>query len=230
MFVHTIQSFVDLLLPRSCLACSGLLTDSEEQLCTYCLGLLPSVDYHLYADNPMAQKFYGKVSIRMASALFSFSKKSALQQLLHQIKYKDQPAVAETLGRYYGQLLKEKNCYTYIEAILPVPLHPERQAERGYNQSACLASGLAEGLGKPHHPHWLRRVVNTSTQTNKGRVARWENVANAFVLASQRAVKGKHILLIDDLVTTGATLEAAALTLQEAQVASTSILTLAVAK
>ncbi len=176
----------------------------------------------------VAQRLYGRLPVRCATALFQFRKGGSVQRLLHTLKYNRQPGLGVALGRRHGALLKHTPWSRSVELIVPVPLHAARLRERGYNQSACFAEGLATSLAIPWSDAYLRRTRNTATQTHKDRLARFSNVENAFV-AEEQAVQGRHVLLVDDVVTTGATLEACGAALAAAGVQEMSVAALAVA-
>ena len=201
--------FLGLLFPPSCLACEQTLCHGEQYLCTVCWASFPQRLTMWEDQDDMAARLWGSMPLIKATSLFTFQKGSPVQQLIYKIKYKNQYRAAAYLGAYYGHLLKDLTP-TPVDGIIPVPLHRARQRQRGYNQSAWLAKGIAQATGWPCYPHWLARRVNTTTQTNKSRSERMTNVANAFQLTDAADVQGKHLLLVDDLVTTGATLKACA--------------------
>ena len=223
------QDFMDFLFPRMCLACNEPLVHAEKYLCTHCLGMLPQTDYHLVVDNPIAKKFYGKMPVQHATALYQFIKKSPMQRMLHQIKYKNKPLLIRRLGIYYGMLLKDVYNCAKLDAIVPVPLHPKRLAERGYNQSFLFAQGLGTILAIPCYENVLIRQVHTTTQTGKTKYQRWENVKLAFAVSDKTTIVGKKLLLVDDLITTGSTLTACGQTLLASGAQELYIATLAVA-
>lgn len=229
MYKQLFDDFINLFFPATCLACSQVLVHAEKHLCTHCLGTMPETYYHLINDNPATQKFYGKVPLVHVVALYKFAKKSYVQKLLHQLKYNNIPELGRLLGNYYGMLLKKANYAVGVDAIIPVPLHPIRLQERGYNQSNLFAQGLATALCLPCYDTWLVRELNTPTQTKKTRLERWENVQVAFNLSDKAMVKDNQILLVDDLVTTGATLTACTRALLTGGASSIRIVTLAVA-
>ncbi len=229
MYNRFFYDFIHLFFPATCLACSQKLIHAEKHLCTYCLGTLPETPNHLVNNHQIAQKFYGKVPPIHVVSLYKFTKKSHVQKILHQLKYKNLPAFGKHLGKYYGMLLKKTNYAVGLDAIIPVPLHPIRLQERGYNQSKLIAQGLATALHLPCHDTWLVKKLNTPTQTKKTRQKRWENVQLAFSIPNQTLVKGKQLLLVDDIVTTGSTLTACTQALLESGASTIRIVTLAVA-
>lgn len=222
-----LADFVGLIFPKVCLACAEPLSRGEDHLCTNCRAQLPYTDYHLLpaTDNPLARRFWGRVPVRHALSYLRFLRRGRVQHLLHQLKYRGQRDVGLVLGRWYGHDLARQEFQ--FDLIVPVPLHPHKLAKRGYNQSDPFAAGLAESLGIPWQPDALRRLEHTDSQTRKNRLERWQNVAEVFEVADAAAIQGKHILIVDDVLTTGATLEACAAALLAAGAAEVSIATIA---
>ncbi|MGB0356695.1 MAG: ComF family protein [Cytophagales bacterium] len=198
-----------LLFPPCCLACDEPLCYGEKTLCTFCFSSLPQGLTPWDARYGISARLWGGMHLVQATALFPFQKGSPVQRLIYKIKYKNQYRAAAHIGAYYGNLLKATMPQP-VDGIIPVPLHSARMRKRGYNQSEWLAKGISKATGWPCYQDWLVRKVNTSTQTNKTRLERSQNVSNAFQLASAVDPVGKHLLLVDDLVTTGATLKACA--------------------
>ncbi len=226
-FGDILADFVSLFYPNYCLGCSGSLVRGENLVCSGCMLEMAQTNYHEVADNPLKLRLANRVPIIHALAFFRFNKTGRIQHLLHALKYKNEPEVGVMLGRVYGQKLKEKH-YSF-DLILPVPLHESRRRKRGYNQSAKFAEGLSTTLEAPFSDDIMTRVVKTDTQTRKSKLARWENVSDVFALKDRASVRDKHILLVDDVVTTGATLEACALTLTDGGCDRISIASIAVA-
>lgn len=203
-------NFINLLFPRLCQACNGSLLGSEHLLCTNCLFNLPYTDFHQQPDNAVARQFWGKVNLQGVYALLYFEKGGKVQHLMHQLKYKNMPAIGNRLGAIAGEQLLQTQTFSNIDAIIPVPLHKSRMRERGYNQSTHFAQGLAQKLDAPITEYQLIRGVKTSTQTRKNRFERFANMQQVFIVTNPEALQEKHILLVDDIVTTGSTLEACA--------------------
>lgn len=164
-------------------------------------------------NNPVAQIFWGRVPIFSAAAFYGFNKGGKVQRIIHQLKYKGNQAIGVTVGKLYGYELKESEHFNTVNTIIPVPLHPKRQRKRGYNQSDCFAEGLSESMKVEADCKTLFRAAESETQTKKSRFSRWQNVETIFQLRDMTALQGKHILLVDDVITTGATFEACAQTL-----------------
>ncbi|HZL11037.1 MAG TPA: phosphoribosyltransferase family protein [Prolixibacteraceae bacterium] len=219
----------ELLFPRLCVTCGDKLIEQEQYICLNCLHHIPRTNYHLQPDNPVSQLFYGRVQIEFATSFFYFSKGSKYQTLLHNLKYKDMKELGEEIGKHFGIDLLKSSDFSSVDVICPVPLHPQKEKKRGYNQSWWIASGMARQMQKELSADNLKRVTATETQTRKSRFERWQNVEGIFELTDPEAFAGKHILLIDDVVTTGSTLEACAQTILSRTDARVSIATLATA-
>jgi ComF family protein len=219
-----------LLLPRTCPACRKTLKDWEECLCLTCLAQLPVTHFEENTDNPLAEMFWGRVKLSQAVAWFYFRKGSAYQDALHKLKYNDRPDIGYSLGKQYGYELYQSSGFIRPELLIPVPLNPKKQRKRGYNQSEAIARGLSAGLRLPMVNHALIRPLATDTQTRKSRYDRYLNVSGKFKISMPDILENRHILLIDDVVTTGATLEACAGELLSVPGVKVSIATLAWAK
>jgi ComF family protein len=180
-------------------------------------------------ENPVLKRLAGRLPLHFASAFLTFKKSGIVQRLLHELKYGNKPEVGYKLGKLYGVELAQSTDLSSVDLIVPVPLHEVRQRQRGYNQSAMFASGLSETLGVPWHETVTVRVHSTSTQTRKSRKERWQNVTDAFSVSSNAHIKNKHLLLVDDVITTGATLEACGMHLLEKGCGKLSIACIAAA-
>jgi len=221
--------FFHLFYPDVCAACGQRLVNQEKVICTRCLVDLPRTNFYNQKDNPVSQLFWGRVNIQNATALFRFQKGSRFQDLLHLLKYKGRQDVGVELGRQLGYELKKSELFNMAEVVIPVPLHPKREKKRGYNQAECIANGIAESMGIEVQTMNLVRNVETQTQTKKTRIERWKNVDSIFELIQPEKLQKKQTLLVDDVVTTGATLEACSQALLKAEGVKINIATLAMA-
>ena len=210
-----LDHLINLLYPRLCAACGNLLMSNEEDVCLSCRYLLPKTMYEKNADNPLAQMFYGQVGFHAVTAEFFFSKTGKVQHLLHQLKYEGNKDAGFFLGQQIGESIRESELFQGIDYLVPIPLHPKKEHIRGYNQSHVIAQGVEEKTKIPIMADCLYRKVFTSTQTKKSREERWENVKDIFDMKDYERLKGRHVLLIDDVLTTGATLLAAGKTLSQ---------------
>jgi ComF family protein len=223
------DDFISLLFPRLCYACGTHLLRNEKIICTNCYVLIPRTNYHQTNDNPLAQLFWGRCPISGAGAFSFYNKGSRIRKLIHNLKYKGIKEVGFELGRIYGQALKNSGFTDDIDIIIPVPLHPAKQRKRGFNQSDCIARGIGETTGLPVDIKSLVRVKLSDTQTKRSRYERWMNVESIFAVFDSETLKGKHVLLVDDVITTGSTLEACAGELLKIENVTVSVAALAVA-
>ena len=211
-----LQNFSELLYPKLCGGCGNHLYENEEVVCVYCRASLPLSGECDFENNASEKLFWGKVSITAAASFLFFQKKSSTQHLLHQLKYQQKENIGEWLGEQFAYSLQSKGRFAAVEIIIPIPLHPSRIKFRGYNQCDAIARGMASVLQIPIVNGVLTRSVATQSQTKKNRFQRFENMNSVFSLAQASAIKGKNILLLDDVLTTGATLVSAAQVLQQA--------------
>jgi ComF family protein len=223
------ESLLGLFYPRLCPACSEVLYGNENILCLKCLIEFPRTGFHLDPENDMARLFWGRVMIRNAAAFFYYQKGSRFQNLIHEMKYFNQKQLGILLGRWFGDELTNTS-FRQADLIHPVPLHAVKLKKRGYNQSEQIALGLSQALGIPLETTLIERVVNTDTQTRKTKYERWSNVEGIFRVTKPEKLINKHILLVDDVVTTGSTLEACAIPLLALEATAVSILTLGYAR
>lgn len=227
--IRYLKNFIDLFFPNLCVACNNHLMNQEMLVCTKCLYNLPKTKFHLVDENPVAKLFWGRAKIENATSYFYFAKGSKYQDMMHKFKYHNAKEIGYVLGKSFGTSIK-KSKFSEVDIIIPVPLHKSKLRKRGYNQSEWIGKGLAETLDKELSTNNLIRVVQTETQTNKSRFERWKNVDNIFKVIDTESLKDKHILLVDDVVTTGSTLEACAnVLLKEVPSVKVSIATIAVA-
>ena len=215
--------------PRLCEGCSKPLIADETVLCISCGLLVPETGYHHIADNDTAIRFAGRIPFIHATSYAWFTDDGLLQHLLHGLKYRDKKETGLYLGRRFARSLLQTSWINTIDLILPVPLHPAKKAKRGYNQSMLIAEGISEVLHIPASDNILVRVRDTESQTHKIRSERVNNMAGAFKIAKKGILKNKHILICDDVLTTGATIEACALALTEEESIKISIATVGIA-
>ena len=223
------RDFVSLIYPECCLACMQSLERGEKLVCTQCRYDLPRTNAHQEEYAALSQKFWGRTSIKHTLAFLKFTKGGKVQRLLHQLKYKGQREIGEMLGNWYGADLSESTLSDQYDLIIPVPLHESKLRRRGYNQSDSFAKGLSESMKVDWAAKVMERKTATQTQTKKGRWERWKNVEEIFVVADEERIQKKNILLVDDIITTGATLEACAIELYKKGCESVSVATIAVA-
>ena len=221
--------FINLMFPDVCVVCGNALQKNEHQMCLSCLHDIPKTNYHLMPDNPIEKRFWGKVPVQQATAYFFFQKGSSFQKLLHILKYKGNKEIGELLGKYAAIDLLDAPGYETVDLIIPVPLHPKKYKLRGYNQSEWIGKGLSLILNKPIDITTLLRVRENASQTTKTVFERYENTEGIFEISDKTVLEGKHVLLVDDVLTTGSTLEACIKALLETSGIKISIFTLAVA-
>jgi ComF family protein len=198
-----------LLYPDLCASCNQPLFKGEKEVCSRCRAYLAYNRFHDDKENPVAQVFWGRIRIENATAFFTFRKGSRIQKILHKLKYQNQQSLGVELGRWFGAELS-KTDFNAVDCIAPVPLHPRKLRKRGYNQAELIAKGLAETLEKPLLPHLLKRIIENPTQTHKNKFERWLNVDGIFDVNEIEKLSCKHVLIVDDVITTGSTLEACA--------------------
>ncbi|WP_181304798.1 ComF family protein [Rufibacter sp. XAAS-G3-1] len=227
--LHTLyHDFMALLFPEDCRACAGELAMGEEVICSHCRIKLPYTDFHLSPTaNPLHEVFWGRVSLQLATAYLKFQEKGRVQRLLHQLKYKGQEEVGKVLGKWLGVQLREQEDFRTIDVVVPVPLHPSKLRQRGYNQVEGFAQAIAQSLEIPMAADALQRNRLSTTQTAKNRQDRWEAMQQLYAIHQAQKVKGKHVLLVDDVITTGATIEACAQILLQHGASAVSVASIA---
>jgi ComF family protein len=224
-----IKDFISLIYPSYCLACSQSLVKGEEIICSGCLLDMPKTNFHKHDENPLLERLSLRMPLQHAFAYYHFKKGSKVQELLHSFKYHHHPEIGVKLGKVMGLELVKEGFEHVFDIIVPVPLHESRKRVRGYNQSEEFAKGLSETLQIPYTENFIKRSVKTQTQTRKTKLLRWQNVSNVFEMKQAEEIRGKRVLLVDDVVTTGATLEACANPLIEAGCIELSVACIAVA-
>ena len=204
------KDFFHLFYPSYCCGCGTTLVNGENIICLQCLQNLPLTRFHLQKNNMVEKTLTGRIPYQRATAFCYFQKGSIIQHAIHQLKYKGNREVGVILGELMGQSLMDSPDFADIDIIIPIPIHPKKQAKLGYNQSEMICLGVQKSMHKPLDTTSFVRVINTSSQTKKTRYSRWKNVEDIFQVVNPDNLKNKHILLIDDVITTGSTLEAAA--------------------
>ncbi|MCP9198968.1 double zinc ribbon domain-containing protein [Gramella sp. GC03-9] len=222
------HDFLNLLYPPACHICEAELLKNEHILCTTCLHDLPVTKYHLDNENPVKKVFYGRVKIQNATALLHFRKKAGVQQLIHDLKYRGHREIGIYLGKWLGEELKEASTFRGIDAVIPVPLHRKKLKQRGFNQVEDFGKEIAGALNAEYLDTILLKVSASQTQTLKGRISRWGKLEETLSIENAENIQNKHLLLVDDLVTTGATLEACSHKLLEVPGVKLSIATMAI--
>ena len=212
------------------MGCNAVLSDNEDLICTSCRHKLPVTNFHLNHDTSIEKIFYGRVQIENATALMRFQKKGIVQNLLHNLKYRKQENIGKSLGAWLGHELKSIDKYQSINAVIPVPIHKRKLRKRGYNQVSKFGLEIASILKTDYFDDVLIKTSSTKTQVFKKRLSRWQDSNDILSLKNEHKISGKHILLVDDIITTGATIEACSNVLQQANDIKISIATMAIAE
>ena len=204
----TLSPLTAIFYPSQCKICGVRIKKSADVLCVFCLSDLPHTGFQHFAENPAETMFAGRLPIYFAHSEFYFSPQGGIRKLIHELKYKGNRDAGRYLGRAIGKSLQSSFKTANIHSLIPLPLYPDRQAKRGYNQAAIICEGINETTGIPIDVNSIVRKKQTETQTKKHRTDRWKNVCDSFCIIDKSQISGKNILLVDDVVTTGATLEA----------------------
>jgi ComF family protein len=202
---------------------------NENLICTECYVSIPRTDYHLSDDNPVARLFWGRCLITRAAAFSYYTKGSRIRRIIHNLKYKGIREIGTEMGRIYAASLRSSQFLDGIDVIIPVPLHPSREKRRGFNQSDCICEGISSVSGIPVRKDLLKRIALSDTQTKRSRYERWLNVEGIFDVPLHAEIEGKHLLIVDDVITTGSTIEACATELLKVRDVKVSVIALAVA-
>ncbi|MEN3323324.1 phosphoribosyltransferase family protein [Mariniflexile soesokkakense] len=224
-----LKPIVNLFFPKVCYACLNLLNDNEDTICVNCRHDLPVTNFHFDDDDSVKKVLYGRANIENGTALFRFEKKGLVQQLIHGLKYKGYETVGYSLGNWLGGELKTLDDYKTVDVVIPVPLHEKKLKKRGYNQVTKFGQQIAKALEADYIDDVLIKVTNTQSQTIKNRLSRWNSTDELFAVKNPEPLENKHILLVDDIITTGATLEACITVLNHAKNIKISIATIAIA-
>lgn len=209
-----VESLFSLFYPQTCENCSRPLIQHEDVLCLHCYQSLPKTDYHLQQINPLNVSFKGRAMINNAYAFLKFNKKGIAQNLVHKLKYKNGAQIGELMGRWMAQDLLRKPLPDY-DAIIPVPLHKTRRRSRGYNQAEKICIGLSDSLGVKLENRIIKRTQNFRTQTKKGKVDRWQDADQLYTIDKLPKEIPTRVLVVDDVITTGATIAGAVNLLHE---------------
>jgi len=204
IFSDTLQLFY----PHICTGCGSDLLQKDHLLCIACLTKLPHTGFARFAANPIEKYFWGRLHVTAAHSEFYFSKGELVQHLIHRLKYKNDTAIGACMGAILADTLLKSGRFSAIDGLVPLPLYPDKERKRGYNQATVICNGMSPVMQVPVIDHIVIRQRFTETQTRKHRTERWENVDQSFAVANSTSLQGKHLLLVDDVVTTGATLEA----------------------
>ncbi len=207
-FKNIFSNSLHLFYPHLCTGCGSDLLQEDNLLCLHCINSLPHTNFAKHNNNPVEKIFWGRIPVTAAHSEFYFSKEFLIQHLIHQLKYKNNTEIGFYLGELMGKSLMNSNRFNNIDYLVPLPLYPDKEHKRGYNQAAIICNGMSEVMNVPVITGNVIRQRFTETQTRKHRTERWENVSGSFLVKNPETLMGKNILLVDDVITTGATLEA----------------------
>ena len=224
-----LDDFLSLLFPRTCCGCGTTLVRNENIICTECQLTIPRTNYHLDSENPVAKLFWGRCRVERAAAFSFYTRGSKMRKIIHRLKYDGVKEAGTIMGKIYGSALKRSGFLEGIDVVVPVPLHPSKLRKRGFNQSDYICLGLASVSGIAMDTTSLVRVSESATQTKKSRYDRWLNVEGIFRVTNEERLRGKHILLVDDVITTGSTIEACVNELLKVENLKVSVVSLGVA-
>ena len=227
---HTvIKSILNLFFPKVCEACQASLIDNEIVICITCRHQLPVTNFHFNDSDEVKKIVYGRVQLQNATALLHFSKKGRVQQLIHNLKYKGHEHISEFFGKWLAADLSKIEAYRSIDVVIPVPLYKTKLKQRGYNQVNKFGKEIAKALNAEYNDYTLIKTKSTQTKVLKDRLSRWNNDGTVFTILDDQSLQGKHILLVDDIITTGATVEACATELLKIDAVILSLATMAIA-
>ena len=229
IFKDLFSSAIHLFYPHLCIGCGSDLLPTHELLCFECIDELPHTGYESIQGNPIEKIFYGRIPVATAHAGFYFAKGALIQQLIHELKYRGNKDIGPYLGRLMGERMLPGGRFGDIDYLIPLPLAEEKEFRRGFNQAELICTGLSDSMNIPVLRKNITRIRYTETQTKKHRAERWENVSGSFFVTDPGILTGKHIMLVDDVITTGATFEACAAAVSASADTRISIAALAVA-
>ena len=223
-----LSALINLFFPKICHACDVILIDNETDICVRCRHELPLTNYHFERPETVKKIFYGRVHLEAATALFYFHKSGRVQHLLHHLKYKGKEEIGRVFGNWLGAEILESPYFESIDIVIPVPIHSKKLKQRGYNQVTLFAQQIAKILNASYVDDVLLKSINTKTQVFQSREARFQSVADSFYTQNLNTIEAQHILLVDDIITTGATVEACALVLNPENKIRLSVATIAI--
>ena len=201
------NDFLHLIYPHVCIGCGSDVLETEESICSACFSQLPFTNYFMFEDNPVQQRFAGRLIVQHAGSTFHFTTRSIMQNIVFAVKYRGNREAGIFLGKQTGKALLQTEWHKDIDIIVPLPLNKRKLQQRGYNQAELIANGIASIIDKPVANNIAMRKVYTETQTHKDRISRWQSMQYVFMVNNSEALYNKHVLLVDDIITTGATLE-----------------------
>lgn len=224
-----LESLLHMIFPMHCYGCGSEAVNLQQPICFNCIAALPLTQFSVVENNLVEKIFTGRINIVAATSMYFFNKSSVLQTLMHQLKYDNKPEIGIELGKLLGQSIAETDRFKNVDYLTPVPLSKKRQHTRGYNQALEICKGISEVTQIAIADSITYRIKDNETQTKKTRQERWENMQDVFAVKNSELLQNKNVMLVDDVVTTGATLETCAAALQKSAAVSTYVATIAIA-
>ena len=228
--IQTIKQILSLIFPKLCMLCNSDTPSEDQEFCVECLLNMPYTNHFKVKENLAAQKFWGRIEYEHVGSLLNFYTYSDIRWMMHRLKYEGRKDIGYVLGLMAGKRMLKSNYFKDIDIIVPVPLHPRKRSKRGYNQASYFGRGISEIIDVPMREDVIKKEVYTKSQTKMSRMARIKNVFHSFTLIDKNGIQGRHILIVDDVLTTGATIEACAYKLREANNIKLSIMTACLAR